>query len=129
MPLTTMVAGDTQTFSGGERYTMGAWKDGKHLEASKKLIAFFAKTENMTTIANATKLPAGLKDVPSEHEFSKYYDQFKDIRVFPYFDRVYLPNGMWDVMCKTGTALIAGDITPEQFADKMKQEYDRLRNQ
>ncbi|MFC5649301.1 extracellular solute-binding protein [Paenibacillus solisilvae] len=129
MPLTTMVDGDTQTFSGGERYTMGAWKDGKHLEASKKLIAFFAKTENMTTIANATKLPAGLKGVPSEHEFSKFYDQFKDIRVFPYFDRVYLPNGMWDVMCKTGTALIAGDVTPEQFADKMKQEYDRLRNQ
>jgi raffinose/stachyose/melibiose transport system substrate-binding protein len=129
MPITSMVAGDTQTFSGGERYTMGAWKDGKHLEASKKLIAFFAKTENMTTIANATKLPAGLKDVPSEHEFSKFYDQFKDIRVFPYFERVYLPNGMWDVMCKTGTALIAGDVTPEQFADKMKQEYERLRNQ
>jgi raffinose/stachyose/melibiose transport system substrate-binding protein len=129
MPLTTMVDGDTQTFSGGERYTMGAWKDGKHLEESKKLIAFFAKPENMSTIANATKLPPGLKDIQSEHEFSKYYDEFKDVRVFPYFDRVYLPNGMWDVMCKTGTSLIAGDVSPKQFSDKMKQEYERLRNQ
>lgn len=129
MPLTSMVDGDSQTFSGGERYTMGAWKDGKHLEESKKLIAFFSKPENMSKIANATKLPPGLKDITSEHEFTKYYEQFSAVRVFPYFDRVYLPNGMWDVMCKTGTALVAGDVSPEQFSDKMKQEYDRLRNQ
>ncbi|SFI34683.1 raffinose/stachyose/melibiose transport system substrate-binding protein [Paenibacillus sp. UNC496MF] len=129
MPLTTMVDGDSPTFSGGERYTMGAWKDGKHLAESKKLIEFFARPENMSKIANATKLPPGLKDIPSEHEFTTYYEQFKDVRVFPYFDRVYLPNGMWDVMCKTGTALVAGDVSPAQFADKMKQEYDRLRNQ
>jgi raffinose/stachyose/melibiose transport system substrate-binding protein len=128
-PLTSMVEGDGQSFSGGERYTMGAWKDGKHLAESKKLIAFYAKPENMTKIANATKLPSGLKDIQSKHEFSEYYKQFQDIRVFPYFDRVYLPNGMWDVMCKTGVALLAGTVTPQQFSDKMKSEYLRLRNQ
>ncbi|WP_261305149.1 ABC transporter substrate-binding protein [Paenibacillus andongensis] len=128
-PLTSMVDGDSQSFSGGERYTMGAWKDGKHLAESKKLIAFFAKPENMSKIANATKLPAGLKNIESKHEFSEYYKQFESIRVFPYFDRVYLPNGMWDVMCKTGVALLAGTVTPQQFSDKMKSEYLRLRNQ
>jgi raffinose/stachyose/melibiose transport system substrate-binding protein len=128
-PLTSMVEGDSQSFSGGERYTMGAWKDGKHLEESKKFIAFYAKPENMSLIANATKLPAGLKDIESKHEFSVYYEQFKDIRVFPYFDRVYLPNGMWDVMCKTGVALLAGTVTPQQFSNKMKSEYLRLRKQ
>lgn len=129
MPLTSMVPGDSTNFSGGERYTMGAWKDGKHLEESKKLIAFFAKPENMTRLANASKLPAGLKDIPSQHEFSEYYDQFASVRVFPYFDRVYLPNGMWDVICKTGTALLAGNVSPQQFADKMESEYNRLRDQ
>jgi raffinose/stachyose/melibiose transport system substrate-binding protein len=128
-PLTSMVEGDGQSFSGGERYTMGAWKDGKHLAESKKLIAFYAKPENMSKIANATKLPSGLKDIESKHEFSEYYKQFQDIRVFPYFDRVYLPNGMWDVMCKTGVALLAGTVTPQQFSDKMKSEYLRLRSQ
>lgn len=128
-PLTTMVDGDTPTFSGGERYTMGAWKDGKHLAEAKKLIAFFAKPENMSKIANATKLPAGLKNIESKHEFSEYYKQFESVRVFPYFDRVYLPNGMWDVMCKTGVALLAGTVTPEQFSEKMKSEYLRLRSQ
>jgi len=48
--------------------------------------------------------------------------------VFPYFDRVYLPNGMWDVMCKTGTALLAEQVTPQQFSEKMKQEVERLSN-
>jgi len=128
-PLTSMVEGDGQSFSGGERYTMGAWKDGKHLAESKKLIAFFAKADNMTKIANATKLPAGLKNIQSNHEFTAYYKQFENIRVFPYFDRVYLPNGMWDVMCKTGVALLAGTVTPQQFSDKMKSEYLRLRSQ
>jgi len=129
MPVTSMVAGDSPNFSGGERYTMGAWKDGKHLAEAKKLIAFFAKPENMSKIANATKLPAGLKNIESSHEFSSYYEQYANVRVFPYFDRVYLPNGMWDVMCKTGTALLAGGVTPEQFSQKMKSEYERLRNQ
>lgn len=129
MPLTSVVDGDTQTFSGGERYTMGAWKDGKNLEMSKKLIAFFAKPENMSTIANTTKLPAGLIDIESDHEFSEYYEAYSDVRVFPYFDRVYLPNGMWDVMCKTGTSLLAGTISPEEFSKKMEQEYLRLRDQ
>ncbi len=128
MPVPAWAKGDGPNFSGGERYTMGAWKDGKHLEESKKLIAFFAKKENMAKIANVTKLPPGLKGVTAQHDFSQYYEKYADIRVFPYFDRVYLPNGMWDVMCKTGTSLIAGQVTPEQYSEKMKQEVDRLRS-
>ncbi|PZE21494.1 ABC transporter substrate-binding protein [Paenibacillus xerothermodurans] len=128
MPLPSVVPGDEPTFTGGERYTMAAWKDGKHLAEAKKLIAFFAKPENMSKIANATKLPSGLKNIESKHEFSEFYAKYSNIRVFPYFDRVYLPNGMWDVMCKTGTALLGGNITPAQFSEKMKQEFERLRN-
>ncbi|TBL68594.1 ABC transporter substrate-binding protein [Paenibacillus thalictri] len=128
MAVPSIVDGDEPSFSGGERYTMGAWKDGKHLAESKKLITFFAKPENMEKIANVTKLPPGLKGVNSKHEFSDYYNKYVNNRVFPYFDRVYLPNGMWDVMCKTGAALLAGTVTPAQFSEKMKQEYERLRN-
>ncbi|XEC94669.1 ABC transporter substrate-binding protein [Paenibacillus tarimensis] len=128
MPVPSMVEGDAPNFSGGERYTMAAWKDSKHLDESKKLIAFFAKTENMEKIANVTKLPPGLNGVNASHEFTQYYEQYADIRVFPYFDRVYLPNGMWDVMCKTGSSLLGGRVTPEQYSEKMKQEVERLTN-
>lgn len=128
MPFPASATGGEWFLTGGERYTMGLWKDGKHQEESKKLIAFFAKPENMGKVANVTKSPAGLKGVTSKHEFSEYYDKYANVGVLPYFDRVYLPNGMWDVMCKTGTALIGGDITPQQFSEKMKQEFERLRN-
>jgi len=40
---------------------------------------------------------------------------------------VYLPNGMWDVMCKNGQDLLAGGITPREFSENMKKEYERLR--
>ncbi|MFD0697464.1 ABC transporter substrate-binding protein [Paenibacillus sp. GCM10027628] len=127
MPVPSMVAGDEPNFSGGERYTMGVWKDSKQLDEAKKLVAFFAKKENMEKIANTTKLPPGLKGVESKHEFTEYYDKYASVRVFPYFDRVYLPNGMWDVMCKTGTAMLGASVTPKQYSDKMKQEVERLR--
>ncbi|MFD0696773.1 ABC transporter substrate-binding protein [Paenibacillus sp. GCM10027628] len=128
MPVPSMAAGDEPNFSGGERYTMGVFKDSKNLDEAKKLVAFFAKPENMAKFANVTKLPPGLKGVTAQHEFTEYYDKYANVRVFPYFDRVYLPNGMWDVLCKTGSALLAGQVTPQQYSDKMKQEVERLRN-
>lgn len=127
MPIPSMSTSDEPNFSGGERFTMGAWKDSKNLPETKKLMAFFAKPDNMSKIANVTKLPAGLKGVESKHEFTEYYDKHANIRVFPYFDRVYLPNGMWSVMCKTGTELLAGRITPQEYSDNMKREVERLR--
>lgn len=128
MPVPALVAGDEPSFSGGERFTMGVWKDTKNMEEAKKLLAYFAKPENMSKIANVTMLPPGLKGVDAKHEFSPYYEQYKDVRVFPYFDRVYLPSGMWDVLCKQGTELLADRITPEQYSEVMKQEVERLRN-
>lgn len=128
MPVPSMAAGDEPNFSGGERYTMGVFKESKNLDEAKKLVAYYAKPENMAKFANVTKLPPGLKGVTAKHEFTEYYDKYASVRVFPYFDRVYLPNGMWDVLCKTGSALLAGQVTPQQYSDKMKQEVERLRN-
>ncbi|MFC5449807.1 ABC transporter substrate-binding protein [Paenibacillus aestuarii] len=128
IPVPSVQPGDTPTFTGGERYTMGVWKDGKHLAESKKLLAFFAKPDNMAKLANVTKVPPGLKGIEAKHEFSDFYKQYADIRVFPFFDRVYLPNGMWDVMTRDGTSLISEKVTTNQYTEKMKQEYERLRN-
>ncbi|CAK4836542.1 unnamed protein product [Aphanomyces euteiches] len=126
MPVPSTVAGDEPNFSGGERDTMGVWKDTKHPDEAKKLLAFFAKNENMVKIANVVKLPAGLKDVKATHEFAAYYDQYASVRVLPFFDRVYLPSGMWDVMCNSGIELIAGHITAEKYSTAMKDNVARL---
>lgn len=126
MPVPAIVEGDEPTFAGGERNTLGIWKDTKHLDEAKKLLQFFAKPENMAKLSNVSKNPPGLKGVETNHELSSYYEKYANIRVFPYFDRVFLPNGMWDVLCKTGTELLAGRITPEQYSETMKVEVARL---
>lgn len=128
-PIPSIKEGDEPTFVGGERNTLGIWKDTNHMEEAKKFLNFLAKEENIKRLSDVTFLPAPFKDVTAGAEFAKYYDQYQDIRVFPFFDRVYLPNGMWDVMCTLGQELISGNITPEEYSEKMGEEVDRLNSQ
>lgn len=128
MPIPSIVTGDVPTFAGGEKATWGVWKDSPHLDAAKKFVAFYAQPANMALFDKADQLPPGLQGVQVDlGELNQYFQQYSSVRVFPYFDRVYLPNGMWDVMCKNGQNLLANAINPAQFSDNMKKEYDRLR--
>ncbi|NOU71895.1 extracellular solute-binding protein [Paenibacillus sp. LMG 31458] len=128
MPIPSIVEGDSPTFVGGEKTTWGVSKDSKNIEAAKKFVAYYAKPENAQLVAVSNALPSGIKGAKVDAgDLSKYYEQYKDVRVLPYFDRVFLPNGMWDVMCKNGQDIIAGGITAKQFSENMKKEYTRLR--
>lgn len=128
MPIPSVVSGDAPTFAGGEKTTWGVWKDSPHLDAAKKFVAFFAQPENITLVAQADGLPPGLDGVQADlGSLTTYFQKYSSAPIFPYFDRVYLPNGMWDVMCKDGQDLLANSITPRQFSDSMKQQFDRLK--
>jgi raffinose/stachyose/melibiose transport system substrate-binding protein len=130
MPIPSMVAGDSPTMVGGEKTTWGVWKDSPNMDAAKRFVAFYALPENIQLVAASNKLPAGLKDIKVDcGDMTQYYEKYSDIRVFPYFDRVYLPSGMWDVICKNAQDLVAGAITPSEFSQNMKKDYDRLRTQ
>jgi len=128
MPIPSIVPGDAPTFAGGEKTTWGVWKDSPNLAAAKKFVAFYAQPENMALVAQADRLPPGLVGVQADlGDLNPYFQKYSTAPVFPYFDRVYLPNGMWDVMCKNAQNLLAGSITPAQYSANMKQEYQRLR--
>jgi raffinose/stachyose/melibiose transport system substrate-binding protein len=128
MPIPTLMTSDTPTFAGGEMTTWGVWKDSKHQDAAKRLVAYYAKPENVTAVANSNKLPAGLSGVQVDAGYlTQYYTQYDDLRTYTYFDRIYLPNGMWDVLYTNGQAVLAGGLTPEQATETMAKEYARLR--
>ncbi|MGM1049775.1 MAG: ABC transporter substrate-binding protein [Bacillota bacterium] len=128
MPIHSVVAGDAPTLVGGEKTTWGVWKDSPHSEAARKFVAYYAKPENVTLVSASNALPPGIDGVSiAAGDLTADFEKYKDLRVFPYFDRVYLPNGMWDVMCKNGQDLLAGGITPREFSENMKKEYERLR--
>jgi len=128
IPVPAVVPGDTATFVGGEKATWGAWKDSKRLDAAKKFIAFYAKPENIKRVAESDRLMPGLDGVDVDIGFARqYYDRYKDYRTFPYFDRVYLPNGMFDTLCKNAQDLFAKAVTPDQVSQNFQKEYLRLR--
>jgi raffinose/stachyose/melibiose transport system substrate-binding protein len=128
MPVPAVVAGDAPNFSGGERTTWGIWKDSKNIAAAKRFLNFSARPEHVEAVAESNSMPAGLSGVKVNlGDLTPFYEKYSNIRIFPYFDRVYLPGGMWDVMCLTGQELLAGTMTPSQVSDKMASEYKRLR--
>ncbi|UOQ45614.1 extracellular solute-binding protein [Halobacillus salinarum] len=129
IPMPAIHEGDKPSWIGGERHTVAVWKDTKHKEEAKKFIEFLAQPEIAKDIAEGTSLPAGLANVDADNYFAEYYKEFKDVKVYPYFDRVYLPSGMWDVMGSTGQELISNSMTPEDVSEKMGEEYKRLRKQ
>lgn len=128
MPVPSIVSGDQPTFSGGERFTLSAWKDGKHLETAKDVIAFFAKPENLKRISEISGTPTAMKGIsPDLGIYTEYYERYKDIRVFPYFDRVYLPSGMWDVMQTTSAEILGGTMTPAESSKAYEEAVNRLK--
>ncbi len=128
MPIPSFSADDPPTFAGGELTTWGVWKDSKNVDAAKKLVAYYAKPENITAVANSNRVPTGINGVPFDAGYlTQYYTKYADLRSFTYFDRVYLPNGMWDVLCKAGQDVLAGGATPEQATQTIQKEYDRLK--
>lgn len=129
MPIPVVYDGDMPTFAGGEKSTVGVWKDSDNKEEALKLLDFLARPENVAKISGATKLPPGINNVTLDAgELTDTFERYEDSRVFPYFDRVYLPSGMWDYMCKTSQMLISGTASPQEVADEMKVEYLRLRS-
>lgn len=129
MPIPSMVEGDAPTFAGGERSTIAAWKDSKNLEETLKVVDFCAQPENIAKMCSFTNLPPVIIGINADvGELTETYKKYKDLRTLPYFDRVYLPNGMWEVMNKNSQQIVAGRIDPKQFSENMKKEYLRLRS-
>jgi raffinose/stachyose/melibiose transport system substrate-binding protein len=127
-PLPSIVPGDDMSFLSGEQTTFGIWKGSKHIDAAKRFLRELAKPENVKRLCESEQILPGIKNVDADIGWpTPYYKQFKNIRNFAIFDRVFLPNGMWDLICKDGAEMFSGNISPQQFSVDMKQNYTRLR--
>ncbi|MDR0285449.1 MAG: extracellular solute-binding protein [Propionibacteriaceae bacterium] len=128
MPIPAATDADTPSLIAGEKLAVGVWKDSAHKDAAFQLLNFLAQDANVKTLAEASGNPAGLTGVtPDLGKIQTYLDKYATVRTFPYFDRAYLPNGMWDVMCATGADILtqkdnavtaAGQTMAQNFADK-----------
>jgi raffinose/stachyose/melibiose transport system substrate-binding protein len=129
MPVPAASAADTPTLITGERTAIGVWKDDKAMAVALKFLDFLALPQNVNTVAKGNAIPTGLVGEgykTDAGDLTPYFDKVKSYRTFPYFDRVYLPSGMWDTMCITGVGLLADSMSVQQAADEMGNTYSTL---
>lgn len=129
-PVPAYYEGDEPSLISGERTAVGIWKDSENKEAAKALLAYLAKPEIMAPIASANGIPAGLTTAISDTGLlSDSYETWKDVDAFPYYDRAFLPSGMWDTMCTTGTGVLSGEMSTQDAADQMLSDFNKLYGQ
>ncbi len=127
-PVPAYYEGDKPSLISGERTAIGIWKDSPNADAAKAFLAYLSSPEIIKEVASANGIPAGLTTATAETGIlADSYEQWKDIEAFPYFDRAFLPGGMWDTMCTTGTGLLSGEMTTQDAADQMLKDFDKLK--
>jgi len=124
MPIPAYYEGDTPTLIAGERLAVGIWKDTKHAVSALEFLNYLATPEVMSKLASSNGMPAGFKGVESDtgvvrDDLAKY----ASVRAFPYFDRVYLPNGMWNDLCDTGLGILNGSMSTEDVVRHMEMSF------
>jgi raffinose/stachyose/melibiose transport system substrate-binding protein len=130
-PIPAVYGNDRPSFSGGERQAFGIWKDTKHEEACLKVLAFLSRPEIVKRLCEASgNLPA-IKGVRPNFPATLIddYAKYANVPIYPIFDRVYLPSGMWSTMRTTGSALVAGEISVQEAVNSMRENYKTLRQQ
>lgn len=126
IPIPAAVEGDEPSLIAGEDIAVGVWKDSKVKDEAIELLNYLAKPEVAKAIAEAAGNKSGLNGVEAEiGDIGAYYDKYADVETFPYFDREYLPSGMWDVMCATGADILAQkDGAVENAGKTMEQNFN-----
>jgi raffinose/stachyose/melibiose transport system substrate-binding protein len=126
-PVPAYYEGDSPSLISGERSTVGIWKDTANVEACKTFLSFLAIPANAAKIAGSNGIPAGLTDAESDTgKLKADYKKWADAPAFPYFDRAFLPSGMWDTMCSTGAGILSESMSTTEAAEKMKEDFNRM---
>lgn len=118
---------------GGEGYAYGVSKASPNKDVALEYLAYLAQPENLGPLATAIGGIPGLTDAVSDlGPLQDSYDTFVapgDHRLEPYFDRVYLPNGMWDTMVTTTDAVITGQSDVASAVAQVEAQFATLYGQ
>ena len=120
-------------FVGGEGTAYGVWNKSPHKAQALQYLDCLAKPANISKLAKALGAIPGLTDATTDLGVLQHsYDTLVKPNTYdlkPYFDRVYLPNGMWDSMVTTTGAVITGQSTPQAATDQVAQQFSSLYGQ
>lgn len=120
-------------FSIGEDVAFGVSRDSKNKEAALRYLVFLAEPENMEVLVETCLNDSALEGVDSAlGQFQDTYDHWvreEQTMTVPFFDRAYLPSGMYTTLSKSTDGLITGQLTPQAAAEQVKTAFDSLYGQ
>lgn len=127
------VNGGPEYLIGGEGVALGAWKDGENKEQALDFLNYLAQPENIGEFASEDGNPAGLTGIDVDlGDLSDSYEQFftpGDVRMVPYFDRAFLPNGMWNTLITTTSGIITGQTAVDAAVSQVEADFGTLYGQ
>jgi raffinose/stachyose/melibiose transport system substrate-binding protein len=109
----------TPQLIGGEMNAYGISKTSANIAGAKAYIAFLAEPENASILAEAAgNLPGLTNATAALGALQPSFDT--------YFDRVYLPNGMWNTMVTTTDSVITGQSDVAGAVRQMGSDFASL---
>lgn len=115
---------------GGESVALGMAKGGPHEAEALSFLKFLAKPDVLGPLAESIGNAPGLTGAkPALGIMQHSYDTWvtaAEVPVVPFFDRVYLPSGMWAPMVSASDAMITGQSSPADAAAQMKTSFNSL---
>ena len=132
MAIPTPYEGGKVYISSGEGTCYGMWKDSEHPEECKSLLEFLASDKISERIATINgKVPGMVGSSNDEEyvtaEFNSTVEAHGDNLIFiDYFDRAYLPSGMWNDMGVSGNEIFMneGDAGVQKCVELIKAAYE-----
>lgn len=133
MPVPGFEPGE-QYLIGGERRAFGAAADSDDLDTALEFLDFLAEPDRIQVLSSAAGSAPGLTTVEPDlpGPIGEAYEAYvvpDQLPVEPYFDRVHLPNGMWDTLVRTVDSVITGQSTPSAATAQVEADFSSLYGQ
>lgn len=129
MPIPTMSKEDEPITITGEGIAIGAWKDSENKKEAVEFLDYLSQPENINKVAASDVFPTGLVGDGYQSDLGSltpYIDEAEKYRAFGYFDRDYLPSGMWDTMINVGEGIINKTSDKKDVIRIFQADYDKL---
>ncbi len=128
------INGSSKYLIGGEGLAaFGVAKSSPDKDAALDFIDFLAEPANESALATAAAGIPGLTTATTDLAgLTSSYDEFvasDKYPLVPYFDRVYLPNGMWNTVVSTTDSIISGQANPKDAVSQAQKDFTSLYGQ
>lgn len=118
---------------GGEMDAFGVSKTSSHLKDATAFINYLAKPANEAVMASAAGAIPGLTSAETTGgtlvDSYNYWVTDQKTELLPYFDRVYLPNGMWNTLVTTTDSVITGQSNVSDATGQVATDFKSLYGQ